>query len=119
MCKLKKYLKLKKEGKTPNEAYLIVRDEDVDFEKYIKLKKEGKTPIEVYAIAQAEGLNTLSRYKILCKVYHISFGEAKEVMVKYHYDCNSLDEYQEKHILPMLKEFFEEESNDIDNREGG
>ena len=41
MCKLKRYLKLKQEGKTPNEAYLIVRDEHLDFEKYIKLKKEA------------------------------------------------------------------------------
>lgn len=109
MCKLKKYLKLKQEGKSSKDAYSIVRDENLNLKKYQNLKQEGKTPIEVYSIAKAEGLNPLSCMRILSNVYHLSPKETKEVMVCADTGAKSLSEYQEKYILPSLKEAFEQE----------
>lgn len=112
MCKLKKYLQLKKEGKTTREAYRIVRDIDIGFKKYQNLKQEGKNPIEAYLIMKAEGLNHLSCMKILCNVYHLSPMGAKEVMVCTDTGTTSLSEYQRKHILPALKDAFKQEKKD-------
>jgi len=112
MCKLKKYLRLKRKDKTTNEVHCIVRDEDIDFKKYQSLKQEGKTPVEVYSAAHTDGYNDLSCFKILCEVCNTSLREAKEVMAQYHYDCKSLNEYQEKYILPALKNSFEQEDRD-------
>lgn len=86
-----------------------MRDEELDFDKYQKLKEEGKTAKETYLIAKKEGLNTLSYMKILCKVYHLSIAKAKEIIVCSDTGVKSLSEYQEKHILPALREVLEQE----------
>ena len=83
--------------------------------KYKQLKKKGKTAEEAYSIAKAEGLNPLECMNMLCKVYHIPFTETKDFMIKIDYSCASLDEYQEKHILPVLKEIFEAKDQSIDS----
>lgn len=112
MFNLVRYIKLRLGGKTSEESRWILTDKDIDFERYIKLKKEGKTAVDVYEIADAEGLNILQIHKILWRLYHTSFGDVKEFMVKHKYGCESLSEYQEKYILPALKEALELESRE-------
>ena len=81
--------------------------------KYEKLEKEGKTPGELYLIMHFEGLNDLRCLKILCTIYKMPLSEAKEVIIKHQTGCNSLDEYQEKHVLPMLTNYLETEKRDV------
>lgn len=79
------------------------------YKKYAIMKKTGKTPREIYLSAKADGLNSVQRVEILWNVCGLSPADAKEVMVCADTGAKSLSEYQEKYILPVLKEVFEQE----------
>lgn len=98
-----------KKGKAVMDLSWSLSQINFDLEKYKKLKEEGKTAKEAYLIAESDGLNILDCMKMLWKIYHIPFFEIKELIMKIKYDCNSLSEYQEKHILPMLEDYFNSE----------
>ena len=83
------------------------------YKKYAIMKKNGKSPREIYLTAKTDGLNSLERLEILWNVCDLSFGDAKELMVCTNTGAKSLSEYQEKYILPALKEAFENEDQDL------
>jgi len=82
------------------------------YKKYVIMKKTGKTPREIYLSAKADGLNSVQRVEILWNVCGLSPADAKEVMVCADTGAKSLSEYQEKYILPLLREVFEHEDQD-------
>ena len=94
------------------------------YKKYADMKKEGKSDREVYLAAEADGLNGIEHFEILCNVCDLSFRKAKELMVCTDTGAKSLSEYQEKYVLPALKEAFEneaQESNEdvVNNKRNG
>ena len=82
------------------------------YKKYVIMKKNGKSDREVYLAARADGFNTLEFFEILCNVCDLSFGDAKELILCTNSGAKSLSEYQEKYILPALKEAFETEAQE-------
>jgi hypothetical protein len=82
------------------------------YKKYAIMKKEGKTACEIYLSAKTDGLDSAQRFKILWFVCGLSPADAKEVMVCADTGAKSLSEYQERYILPALKEVFEQEKKD-------
>jgi len=85
----------------------------IDYKKYSDMKESGKTPREIYLAAKADGVDSFLCLGVLCKVFGLSSTEAKEVMICADTGAKSLSEYQEKHILPVLKEAFEQEERDL------
>ena len=94
---------------TPIERYKIRRK----FKKYTDMKRAGKSDREIYLTARADGFNTHDFFEILCNVCDLSFEDAKELMVCMSTGAKSLSEYQEKYILPALKEAFEIEAQEL------
>jgi hypothetical protein len=135
--KYRKYMDMKKTGKTLYEIYLAAKADGLDFypclnvlesvcglsstkakeviicyEKYSVMKEAGKMPREIYHTAKTDGLNSVQRVEILWYVCGLSLEKAKEVMICSDTGAKSLSEYQEKQILPALKEVFEQEERD-------
>lgn len=81
------------------------------------MKKEGKSNREIYLAAKADGLVTFEFFEILCNVCDLSFGDAKELILCTNSGAKSLSEYQEKYILPALKEAFENEAQESKRKE--
>jgi hypothetical protein len=134
--KYKKYMDMKKIGKTPREIYLAAKADGLellicfemlnyvcglstdkayevifDYEKYLAMKKSGKSPREVYLAAKADGIDvdTIQFHSVLGGIFGLSMEKAKEVAICDETGARSLSEYQEKHVLPALKEAFEQE----------
>ena len=87
------------------------------YKKYADMKKEGKSPREIYLTAKSDDLNSLERLEILWNVCELSFGDAKELMICANTGVKSLSEYQEKHVLPALKEAFDIEAQELKGNE--
>jgi hypothetical protein len=85
----------------------------IDYKKYSDMKESGKAPRDIYLAAKAEGIDSFLCIGILYKIFGLSPTEAKEVMICAHTGAKSLSEYQGKHILPALKEAFEQEEKDL------
>lgn len=75
----------------------------INFEKYEKMRDSGASAKEVYLATEADGLRKIESIKILIQVFKLSLVQAKEITVTSHGEANSLDEYQEKYILPILE----------------
>lgn len=75
----------------------------IDFEKYEKMCDAGASAKAVYLATEADGLNQIESIKILIQVFKLSLVQAKEITVTSHGEASSLDEYQEKYILPILE----------------
>jgi len=82
------------------------------YKKYVIMKKEGKSALEIYLAAKKDGLDSVQRLEILLSVCDLPLTEAKEVMICSDTGAKSLSEYQEKYILPLLREVFEHEDQD-------
>ena len=53
-----------------------------DFEKFEELKAAGESPEMVWASAESDGLNQISLFRMIRKVFGLSLVEAKEVAVR-------------------------------------
>jgi len=93
---------------TPLERYKIRRK----YKKYVIMKKEGKSDREIYLTAKSDGINALDRLEILRNICNLSFGDAKELILCTNSGAESLSEYQEKYVLPTLKEAFKIEAQE-------
>ena len=82
------------------------------YEKYSVMRKAGKTPGEICLTAKMDGIYTTHRLEILTSICGLSIVEAKGIMACADKGAKSLSEYQEKHILPALREAFEPQSSD-------
>jgi len=79
-----------------------------DFSKYEALRDTGLSPVEVSRRAAADGLGGLEIARVLKNVFHLTLLEAKEVWVKAEGIAESLNEYQERVILPAVQEAFQD-----------
>lgn len=65
-----------------------------DFSKYAAMRDAGSLPEEVYREALRDGVEPITRIRLLRAVYVLSPRDAKEVVVRAHGSASSLDEFQ-------------------------
>ena len=82
------------------------------------MKKAGKSDREIYLTAKSDGLQFREQLEMLESVYGLTGGEEKKVMLNMDSDTQSMSEYQEKYILPALKEAFEIETQESNKGKG-
>jgi len=71
--------------------------------KFEQMRDSGYSPKEVSAVAIADGLNLAENIKMLCRVFHLDFVNAKEAWVQAAGIASSLDEYQAS-LAPEIDE---------------
>ena len=76
------------------------------FSRYYELKSSGASAVDVYQAALADGLNEVSGFRMLRKVFSLSFVEAKCTVIAAE-DKGSLEEHQER-LAPGLERALQE-----------
>ena len=74
------------------------------YKKYFAMRDAGATPQEVFLAARDDNPNLHECFKIIGTVYNLSLVETKEVYITAVTPATSLDEFQEKYILPAIEE---------------
>jgi hypothetical protein len=72
-----------------------------DFSRYERMRDAGAEPVLVYRSAQADGLDPVTRLRLLRRVYSLSLVQAKEISIVADNLAESLTEYQERFIGPL------------------
>jgi len=67
-----------------------------DFSKYEAMRDSGRRPEEVYQEAIRDGIDQITRIRLIRAVYSLDPRQAKEVIVLAEGSASSLDEYQGK-----------------------
>ena len=67
-----------------------------DFTKYEAMRQAGAGPEDVYRAASQDGIDPITRIRLIRAVYSLSPGQAKEVMVRAEGQASSREEYQSK-----------------------
>ena len=67
-----------------------------NFTKYDGMRDTGVGPEEVYRVAMQDGIDAITRVRLIRAVYSLSLTQAKEVIVRAEGSASSLDEYQRK-----------------------
>jgi hypothetical protein len=67
-----------------------------DFSTYEKMKDAGASPEDVYREAVENGVDPITRIRLIRAVFSLSPGEAKEVVVRAQGEAESLDQHQGK-----------------------
>ncbi len=67
-----------------------------NFSKYQSMKDTGSSPVQVYQEAVRDGIDPITRIRLIRAVFSLSPGQAKEVIIRAEGEAESLDEYQEK-----------------------
>jgi hypothetical protein len=67
-----------------------------DFSKYVAMKSAGSTAEQVYSQATRDGLDAITRIRLVRAVFSLSPGQAKEVALRADGVAQSLDEHQGK-----------------------
>jgi hypothetical protein len=67
-----------------------------DFSTYVTLRTEGHSAEQVFARAERDGLDLITRIRMIRAVYGLSPGGAKEVMLRADGVANSLNEHQQR-----------------------
>jgi hypothetical protein len=60
------------------------------------MRKSGASPEDVYRSAEQDGVDAITRIRLIRAVYSLSLGQAKEVVVRADGRASSLDEHQAK-----------------------
>ena len=66
-----------------------------NFTKYETLRVAGSSAEEVYQTVQREGIDPITRIRLIRAVFSVSLGQAKEVIVRAEGRAPSLDKHQE------------------------
>jgi hypothetical protein len=74
-----------------------------DFSKYQSMRDSGSSPEDVYCEATRDGLDTITRIRLIRSVYSLSPTQAKEVWVRAEGLAESLDEHQGKFADTVLR----------------
>lgn len=74
-----------------------------DFSKYKSMRDSGVLPENVYREAARDGLDTITRIRLIRSVYSLSPAQAKEVWVTAEGLAESLDEHQGKFVDTVLR----------------
>jgi hypothetical protein len=72
------------------------------------MREQGFSPQEVWRAGQADGLNWVELVSMIRIVCGLTLVQAKEVMLRAEGVAESLDEYQERVILPALEQLARE-----------
>jgi hypothetical protein len=72
-----------------------------ELSRYESMRDAGADPKVVYRSAKADGLDQLTRIRLLLRVFDLSFAEAKEVGLIADGLAASLEQYQERFIEPL------------------
>ena len=73
-----------------------------DFSKYNSMRDSGVSSENVYREAAQDGLDTITRIRLIRSVYSLSPTQAKEVWVRAEGLADSLDEHQGKFVDTVL-----------------
>jgi hypothetical protein len=74
-----------------------------DFTKYEKMKAAGSSPEELYREAARNGVDPITRIRLIRTVCALSPGQAKEVVVRAEGQAESLNQYQGKIVDNLLE----------------
>ncbi|HEY7156299.1 MAG TPA: hypothetical protein VH575_20195 [Gemmataceae bacterium] len=75
-----------------------------DFSKYEAMRNSGAAPEEVYQAAIRDGIDNITRIRLIRAVYSLSPRQAKEVMVRAEGLAASLDQFQSQIADNLLRE---------------
>lgn len=67
-----------------------------DFTKYEAMRNSGVASEDVYRAAMQDGLDAITRIRLIRVIYSLSLTQAKEVIVRAEGQASSLDDYQSK-----------------------
>ncbi len=67
-----------------------------DFSKYAGMRAADSSAEQVFAQAAHDGLDLVTRIRLIRAVFGLSPGQAKEVMLRADGIANSLDEHQQR-----------------------
>jgi hypothetical protein len=67
-----------------------------NFKKYELMRDSGSTAEQVYQVAVADGIDAITRVRLVRAVFALSPRQAKEVIVRAERQAESLDQYQER-----------------------
>ena len=73
-----------------------------DFSKYKTMRHSGVSPENVYREAARDGLDTITRIRLIRSIYSLSPAQAKAVWVRAEGLAESLDEHQGKMVDTVL-----------------
>jgi hypothetical protein len=76
-----------------------------DFIKYESMRDGGNTAEQVFQAAKGDGMDTITLIRLVRKVFSLSSGEAKDVMLRAENIASSRDEYQGR-IAERLENLF-------------
>ncbi len=74
-----------------------------DFSKYEAMHSSGSTPEEVYLAAVRDGVDSITRIRLIRAVCSLSPRQAKEVIVRAEGRATSLDQYQSEIADNLLR----------------
>lgn len=75
---------------------------DKQLKRYQRLRDRGVSAKEMASVFEKDNVKGILSFKLLRQLYGLSLKESKEVLVTYDGNYESLDDYQEQYILPML-----------------
>jgi hypothetical protein len=67
---------------------------DGTFKKYELMKTAGASPERVFLQAARDGIDPITRIRLIRAVFSLTLGKAKEVVVRVDGEAKSLDEHQ-------------------------
>ena len=73
-----------------------------NFSEYERMRDAGSTAEQVYRAAVRDGIDSITRIRLIRAVFSLSLGQAKEVIVRADGQAESLDQHQER-IANALK----------------
>jgi hypothetical protein len=74
-----------------------------DFSKYESLKSSGASAESVYREAINDGVDAITRIRMIRRVFSLSLRDAKEILVRIEYGAKSLEEHQEQFVSEAQK----------------
>jgi hypothetical protein len=67
-----------------------------NFTRYDAMRSAGVAAVDVYRAAADDGIDAITRIRLIRIVFALSPGQAKQVMIQAEGQATSLDEYQGK-----------------------
>ena len=74
-----------------------------DFSRYEKMKGNDASPENVYREAVKDGVDPITRIRLIRAVFSLSPGQAKEVVVRAEGEAESLDQHQTKIAETLIR----------------
>jgi hypothetical protein len=75
-----------------------------DWSSYIRFRDDGSSAQELWNCSRTDGLKFSDSIRMIRSVFDLTLEEAKEVMIQAERLGTSLEEYQDRIVLPALEE---------------